>query len=148
MKPFAMPSSSNTANPHLDTLEARFGLQVAARLTQRSMELSPDITERLRFAREKALAQACTRPAAQTASMGITRAGAALLGGGSGWWIKLASILPAVLLVLGLMWIQQWQDRMHTSAAAEVDAALLADDLPPTAYKDPGFAEFLKTLDE
>jgi hypothetical protein len=29
-------------------------------------------------------------------------------------------------------------------AAAEVDAVLLADDLPPEAYADPGFGEFLK----
>jgi hypothetical protein len=142
MKP---PSSSNTA--HLETLEARFGLQVAARLTQRSLELSPDITERLRFAREKALGQARAVSVAP-AAVSVTRAGAALLGGGSGWWIKLGSVLPAVLLVLGLFWIQHWQDRMHASAAAEVDAALLADDLPPTAYRDAGFTEFLKTADE
>jgi hypothetical protein len=30
---------------------------------------------------------------------------------------------------------------------AEVDAALLADDLPPAAYSDPGFVQFLKTTD-
>ena len=28
---------------------------------------------------------------------------------------------------------------------AEVDAALLTDDLPPAAYADPGFVQFLKT---
>ena len=28
---------------------------------------------------------------------------------------------------------------------AEVDAALLTDDLPPEAYADPGFMQFLKT---
>ena len=33
--------------------------------------------------------------------------------------------------------------------AAEVDSALLADDLPPEAYSDPGFAEYLeKTVSE
>jgi hypothetical protein len=26
-----------------------------------------------------------------------------------------------------------------------VDAALLTDDLPPSAYADPGFAQFLKS---
>ena len=39
-------------------------------------------------------------------------------------------------------------DRSYTQsqieAAAEVDSAILADDLPPEAYRDPGFAEFLK----
>ena len=28
---------------------------------------------------------------------------------------------------------------------AEVDAAILTDDLPPSAYTDPGFAQFLKS---
>jgi hypothetical protein len=27
---------------------------------------------------------------------------------------------------------------------AEIDAAILTDDLPPAAYTDPGFAQFLK----
>ena len=35
-------------------------------------------------------------------------------------------------------------DEAGYAAAAEVDAALLADDLPPEAYTDPGFGEFLK----
>ena len=43
------------------------------------------------------------------------------------------------------MLIQHWQDRTQISVAAEVDAALLADDLPPKAYSDAGFVEFLKT---
>jgi hypothetical protein len=28
---------------------------------------------------------------------------------------------------------------------AEVDSALLVDDLPPQAYADPGFAHFMKS---
>jgi hypothetical protein len=31
------------------------------------------------------------------------------------------------------------------SATAEIDAALLGDELPPAAYTDPGFSEFLVT---
>ena len=48
-------------------------------------------------------------------------------------------------LIAGLLLIQQWQTDDQISAAAEIDAALLADDLPPVAYSDAGFAEFLKT---
>ena len=36
-------------------------------------------------------------------------------------------------------------DNRANELAAEVDAALLTDDLPPAAYTDPGFAQFLKT---
>ena len=36
----------------------------------------------------------------------------------------------------------------NSTHPAEIDAALLADDLPPKAYSDAGFAEFLKTPPE
>ena len=57
-------------------------------------------------------------------------------------------MLPALALVAGLVLIQRWQDNAQVSVAAEVDAALLSDDLPPNAYSDAGFAEFLKTPNE
>ena len=53
-------------------------------------------------------------------------------------------MLPLVALVGGLVLIQEWQARTQVSVAAEVDEALLGDDLPINAYRDPGFAEFLK----
>ena len=59
-------------------------------------------------------------------------------------WLRLASVMPLVLLVLGLVTIQHLHDQADIQAAAEVDAALLSDDLPPEAYGDPGFAVYLK----
>ena len=56
----------------------------------------------------------------------------------------IASVLPLVALVGGLVLIQDWQNRTQISVAAEVDEALLGDDLPINAYRDPGFSEFLK----
>jgi len=143
--PTAAPFSRQPAA--LDALQARFALRVAARLTERSQGLEADVGERLRFAREKALEQArASRAASASRPVGATAAGALLLGRtGSGWWMKLASVLPALALVAGLLLIQQSQTDEQVSAAAEIDAALLADDLPPIAYSDAGFAEFLKT---
>ena len=132
-----------------DALQARFGLRVAARLSERSQELDADVTERLRFAREKALERArAVRAAEAPSQVAVTRTGAAIFGGGSGWWLKIASVLPAVALIAGLVLIQRWQDNAQVAVAAEVDAALLSDDLPPKAYSDAGFAEFLKTPTE
>ena len=54
-------------------------------------------------------------------------------------------IIIALVLVLGLAGIAHVHDKAQIAAVAEVDAALLADDLPPAAYTDPGFAEYLKT---
>jgi hypothetical protein len=143
--PAAVPCSPQPAA--LDALQARFALRVAARLTERSEGIEADVGERLRFARERALEQArASRAATASQPVGATAAGALLLGRfGSGWWMKLASVLPALALVAGLLLIQQSQTDEQVSAAAEIDAALLADDLPPNAYSDAGFAEFLKT---
>ncbi len=132
----------------LDALQTRFALRVAAGLSERNADIGPDLTERLRFAREKALERARASRAA-TAPVGVTRGGAAILGvAGSGWWLKFASVLPVFALAAGLFAIQQLQDNAQITTAAEVDAALLADDLPPRAYSDAGFAEFLKTPGE
>jgi uncharacterized protein DUF3619 len=126
--------------------EARFAGLVVARLNEDTDRLGGDIGTRLRFAREQALEQArLARPASAAANLGTTAGGAALLGRGKGWWVKLASLAPLAMLVFGLLLIQQWQTRAQISVAAEVDAALLSDDLPPSAYSDAGFVEFLKS---
>ncbi|MEO7007653.1 MAG: DUF3619 family protein [Caldimonas sp.] len=126
--------------------EARFAGLLVARLNEDTDRLDGDIGTRLRFAREQALEQArLARPASAAANLGITAGGAALLGRGSGRWVKLASLAPLAVLVFGLVLIQQWQTRAQISVAAEVDAALLSDDLPPSAYSDAGFVEFLKS---
>jgi hypothetical protein len=70
-----------------------------------------------------------------------------VLGGPPSVWLRLASALPLVVLVAGLVLIQEYHDREQIAAAAEIDSALLADELPPAAYGDPGFSEFLRDAD-
>jgi hypothetical protein len=53
-------------------------------------------------------------------------------------------IAPLIVLVFGLIGIAQWQDDSRINDIAEVDAALLSDDVPPDAYADSGFMAFLK----
>ncbi len=126
-----------------EALEARFARSIAARLTERTEHVAPEIGERLRFAREKALENA--RRVRVEASVQGGHGGAGVLGfSRSRWWLRAASTLPLVALVAGLVLIQQWQARTQISVAAEVDAALLGDDLPINAYRDPGFVEYLK----
>ncbi|MFO1272405.1 MAG: DUF3619 family protein [Rubrivivax sp.] len=129
-------------------LELRFAARVAAGLNAQAAALPHDIAERLRFGREQALAKA--REARRLAAAGAPAVvgaarGAALLGAPAPWWQRAASVLPLLLLVVGLFFIRERMAQEQVQAAAEVDAVLLADDLPPSAYSDPGFAEFLKT---
>ena len=129
-----------------DAIESRFARSIAACLTESSERVAPDVGERLRFAREKAIESVRARrgvDVVQTA--GGAASGAAVLGfSRSPWWLRFASVLPLFALVGGLVLIQDWQTRSQISVAAEVDEALLGDDLPINAYRDPGFSEFLK----
>lgn len=127
-----------------EATEARFARSVVACLSESTEQVAPDVAERLRFAREKAL-EAARRARGGSESVGVTASGAAILGfSRSRWWIRVASVLPLFALVGGLALIQNWQNRTQVTAAAEIDEAILGDDLPINAYRDPGFSEFLK----
>jgi Protein of unknown function (DUF3619) len=131
-----------------ENLRARFALRVAATLSERSDNCGHDISERLRIARERAVETARTGRIASTApatSVVSGQRGTLVLGQRPGWLFRLAAALPVVVLVAGLVVIDQMHDERQSVAAAEVDTALLADDLPPDAYADAGFAQFLKS---
>ncbi|NML14229.1 DUF3619 family protein [Azohydromonas caseinilytica] len=132
-------------------LEARFALRVTARLSERASHQPHAIEERLRFARQQALerARARRKPAPVTApSVQVVGSTLALGGGGpqrSSWWERaMATALPLAVLLGGLALIQWNQTHAEIEAAVQIDAELLVDDLPPTAYSDPGFVEFLR----
>jgi hypothetical protein len=129
-----------------EALEARFARSIVMRLDEHAETIAPEIGERLRFAREKALETARrVRSDASVQGLGLDSHGTAVLGfSRSRWWLRAASALPLAALVAGLVLIQQFQTRAQISVAAEVDAALLGDDLPINAYRDPGFVEYLK----
>ncbi len=124
----------------------RFGLKVAAILDDQP--LAHDISERLRVARQQAMAQRKPVAAHQAeASMTVFASGsAAVLGGGEGfnWFNRFAGALPLLALAIGLVAINISVDDDRANELAEVDTLLLTDDLPPSAHTDPGFAQYLK----
>lgn len=123
----------------------QFGRAVAARLSAGTDDMPYEVRERLRAARVRALA-ARRQPASAPVIVG-NRGGAAALAlgdGQPGWFTRIASVLPLVMLAAGLVLIYTVQTDRRASELAEVDAALLTDSLPPAAYADPGFVQFLK----
>lgn len=131
--------NSTQLNPAQD----RFGRRVAARLEAGAHELPYDVSERLRAARTQALARrkrvAGLRTAATVSASGVLTAHEHV-----SLWSLAASVLPLLALVAGLVLIHSIQNERRANEVAEVDAALLTDDLPPSAYADPGFVQFLK----
>lgn len=130
-------------------LQDEFGERVAARLEAGARSLPHDIGARLKAMRLQAVSRrkvANVRAHTAAAVFGNGSTATLSLGGGSGpgFWGRIASALPLVALVAGLVAIHIVQNEDRLRELAEVDSALLTDDLPPSAYTDPGFIEFLK----
>jgi len=119
------------------------GLALARELDRRQAPLSHEVSERLRVARLQALAARPHTPQRARAAqpvMVLAQAGDAP----GGRWQPLWSLLPLLMLLAGLYFWPNWYQQNALSELAEIDTALLIDDLPPAAYADPGFAHFLR----
>ena len=133
-----------------ELMQDRFSFGIAARLSEAASQLPHDVSERLRAARMQALGKRKVI-SARTASSSTASGGAAAITFGDAFgdekfslWNAVASALPLIALIVGLISINVIQNDFRAGEVAEVDAALLTDDLPPTAYTDPGFVQFLK----
>ena len=135
---------SQSASP-VDTREARFGARIAVRLEEGSQDLPHTISERLRAGRMRALAShRVTEIQLLPVTVGSRGTGSTPFGRTPGFWTRASAFLPLLALVLGLMVIGATQDQERAHELAEVDSELLTADLPPSAYTDPGFLQFLK----
>jgi hypothetical protein len=124
----------------------RFGLGIAARLSDASDQLPHDFSERLRAARVTAVGKRKISGVRTASSVVASGSAAAMTFGDEKFslWSAIASALPLIALIVGLISINYIQNDNRARELAEVDSALLTDDLPPTAYTDPGFLQFLK----
>lgn len=130
-----------------ETLQDRYGLKTASYLSAGAAELPHDISERLRAARVQAVAKRKIAKIQPAVSLSANGGSATLTGGfgdGLSWWARIGSVLPLVALVVGLLVINSIQNDNRAQELAEVDVALLTDELPPAAFSDPGFIQYLK----
>ncbi len=137
---------NRTTFAHEASLEDQLGLNIAARLNDAAHAVPHDISERLKAARELALSKRkVVKLAVATAETHYGDGSVALHMGAerSSLWARFASFIPLLVLIAGLLAINLYQDEHRTNELAEVDAELLTDVLPPAAYTDPGFAQFL-----
>jgi len=117
--------------------EMQFGNKVRQVLNQ-GLTVRAGTAERLRAARERALARQKLEPA-----HALALAGSAM--GRFGWGgLALRVLVPIVMLVVAVAAVHVWQQNQRIAEAEEIDAQLLADDLPPDAYLDRGFHNWLK----
>ncbi len=68
--------------------------------------------------------------------------------GPNSWFGKLGVALPMLVLIVGLFGIYEYEQKQRISDLAEIDAAVLVDELPPDAYLDTGFSAYLNKAEE
>jgi len=119
--------------------EHNLGYRVRQILNQ-GPSLDGEKLARLKAAREQAVArQRITAPR-------TVLAWADNLTGGLGDSASLFSrfLLPAAMLILGLVAINTWQQSQTVQELVEIDSGVLTSDLPIDAYLDRGFDAWLK----
>ncbi|ABO55350.1 DUF3619 family protein [Burkholderia vietnamiensis] len=129
--------------------EHEFALKVRRALDERAAALPAATTDRLAAARRAALAR--KKPEAASAPVFVPAfAGAAGAYGTppasrprASFARRLLRAWPLALLLAGLVGIAYWEDMQRTAELADIDAAMLSDDLPLNAYLDHGFNAYL-----
>ncbi len=133
----------------LETKELEFARQLRRALDENAASLPAATTDRLAAARSAALARKKAEPALEPVMVRVP----ALAGMPAGMpsqplrrrsrLARFALAWPLVALVAGLFAIAYWEDQQRTAELADIDAAMLSDDLPLTAYLDHGFNAYL-----
>ena len=131
--------------------ERRFAHEVRAALDARTEGLPADISERLAAARRIAVARKKAEARVLVPQLAMPGAQVSLfdddgspLHRAGAWLRRLGLVWTLVALAAGLIGIYRWQEQKRIEELADIDAAMLLDDLPPTAYADEGFHVFLK----
>lgn len=118
--------------------EMQFGNRVRQILNRGLAGVESGAAQRLRTARERALARHQPEPSPALAWADN------VLGRFGGWGGTWRVLLPIATLVLILAAGQYWQQNGRSAEIEEIDAQLLSDDLPIDAYLDRGFQNWLK----
>lgn len=59
------------------------------------------------------------------------------------WAGRMGLALPMIVLAVGLVGISEFEQQQRISETADIDAAVLSDELPLSAYLDHGFNAYL-----
>ncbi len=125
----------------MNTDDINFAYKVRHALNHNLDNLPPSTADRLASARKLALSRKKTQAPARIAQR--------VLAGNVGAFFSFSSLgragvaIPLLALVAGLSGIYQFEQEQRIAEIAELDAAVLSDELPLTAYLDHGFNAYL-----
>lgn len=122
--------------------EERFAYRIRQALNRTVQDISPATDRRLEAARHLAL----SRQKQAMPALALAGGHGSIHFGSAAPYLK--QILAVLALLLGMYISFYWQSHQYISELEEVDSALLADDLPPEAFLDQGFSEWLNDSSE
>jgi hypothetical protein len=125
----------------MNTDDINLAYKVRHALNENLDNLPASTTERLASARALAMARKKAHaPVQQAARLGLFNVRALFSPAGLG---RLSVALPLLALAAGLAGVYQYEQQQHIAELAALDAAVLSDELPLTAYLDHGFNAYL-----
>ena len=127
--------------------EARLGFLIAAHLNAHSEELPAGVAERLKGIRRMVVDRRSPQRAIALPVRRLATSGGGGGGGEGSWRLRLGLLLAVPTLLYGLYALQHFEQERFVKRIADIDTALLLDDLPPQAYLDPGFRTYLQQGD-
>jgi hypothetical protein len=126
-----------------------FGYRIRQALDEGLERLDYRTVYRLQQARQKALALLPAGAAAPAWAPALATAGGpAVQDEHLGWLARLGLAAPLLAVVVGFVGIYQYQDTRRIAEIADIDFAVLLDDVPLSTYADKGFGTLLTTIDE
>lgn len=119
-------------------------------LDESANALPAKTAERLAFARNTALSRKKQESTATVFIPQTARAGHTSQSPRNrlAWIGRMGLIVPFAALVFGLMGIYQFEQRQQVLESASIDAEVLTDDLPLSAYLDNGFDAFVAKAED
>lgn len=124
--------------------EIDFAYKVRRAMTESSEKLPESTLERLAAARQLALSRKKEAEPSRALAFG------GVLAGNNGvsfsqkkWFNKSWFALALLVLLAGIYGLYEYEQEQQINDLAEIDAAVLVDELPPDAYLDSGFNAYL-----
>jgi hypothetical protein len=132
----------------MNTKELAFAYKVRHALDESVQDIPVSTSERLANARKLALSRKKQNVTVQAVAPRVAMAGESPSSFFSahpvGSWLgRVGSVIPLIVLVLGLVGLHQAEKRQQLIEAASIDAEVLTDELPLSAYLDHGFDAYL-----
>ncbi|CDG83985.1 DUF3619 family protein [Janthinobacterium agaricidamnosum] len=127
----------------MNTDDLNFAYKVRHALNEKLDDLPASTTDRLASARQLALARKKAHVPVPVAQVAVAGNAGGFFSQPFSWLGKMSVVIPLLVMAAGLVGIYQFEQEQHIAELAELDAAVLSDELPLSAYLDHGFNAYL-----